>query len=218
MRPLVERYLGSLPFTDRRQTWRDTGARPPAGVIEETVSKGIEPQSQTIITFTGPFQYESQSERTGIQAMAMTAGSRLRNVLREALGGTYSVNVNAIPEWRPEGAYRLTISFGSDPQRAAELIRTVFEEIEKLKTSRPSDEEVANARQALLRSYETSLRQNNFWLGQLVADYSRGVEPGASVLTYPASVEAVTPETIRESARKYFNKDRYVRVSLMPER
>jgi zinc protease len=218
MRPLVERYLASLPSADRMHAWRDTGARPPERTIEETVRKGIEPQSQTVITFTGSFPYESQSERTGIQALSMTASTRLRNVMREALGGTYSVNVNAGIDWRPLGAYRLTVSFGSDPQRSAELTRTIFEEIEKLKTEGPTEEEVANTRQALLRSFETNLRQNNFWLNQLVADYARGVEPAASVQTYPASVEAVTPETIRESARKYFNTERYVRVSLLPER
>ena len=73
-------------------------------------------------------------------------------------------------------------------------------------------------RQALLRSYETNLRQNNYWLGQLVADYSRSVEPGASIASYPASVESVTPELLRNAARRYFNNERYVRVSLMPER
>jgi zinc protease len=47
MKPLVERYLGALPATDREENWRDIGVRPPEGVIVETVYKGIEPQSQT---------------------------------------------------------------------------------------------------------------------------------------------------------------------------
>ena len=63
MQPLVERYLGGLPTTSRVETWRDLGVRPPTGVIDETVRKGLEPQSQTQLMFTGVFDYGDSSQR-----------------------------------------------------------------------------------------------------------------------------------------------------------
>ena len=60
-------------------------------------------------------------------------------------------------------------------------------------------------------------QQNRNVLNQLVFDYQRGMEPGASTRSYPASVEAVTPATIQEAARKYFNMENRVRVTLMPQ-
>ena len=217
MRPYVERYLGGLPTTDREEMWRDIGVRAPTGVIEETVSRGIEPRSQTRIAFTGPFDYKSQAERTGIRAMAMTLESRLSDRIREELGGTYSINVGAGYSWRPEETYTLTISFGSDPERMEELVGTVFDGIEAIKASGPTDQEVADTREAMLRSFETNFQENGTWLNQLVFDYQRGEEPGASIRSYPASVETLTPETIQDVARKYFNMENYVRVTLMPE-
>ncbi len=160
MQPLVERYLGALPVTGREETWRDIGVRTPEGVIEETVRKGLEPRSQTRIAFTGPFDYSAQAERTGIRAMAMTLEGRLSDRIREDLGGSYSVNVSAGYNWRPEETYTLAISFGSDPDRVEELVETVFEGIEAFKNSPPTEEEVANTREALLRSFETSFQQN----------------------------------------------------------
>ena len=67
MRPLVERYLGGLPATGRVETWRDLGVRPPRGVIDETVHKGIEPQSQTRLIFTGPIRLRRTKPANGHQ-------------------------------------------------------------------------------------------------------------------------------------------------------
>src|SRR5205085_1103280 len=55
MKPLVERYLGSLPALHRHETAKDVGPHPPTGVVEKQVRRGIEPKSQVSIVFTGPF-------------------------------------------------------------------------------------------------------------------------------------------------------------------
>lgn len=150
--------------------------------------------------------------------MAQTLQFRLRNVLREELSGTYSVSVNASPTWQPTESYTLTINFGSDPQRAEELVRTIFEEIDTMKTAGPGVDDVRDTRQALIRAHETRLERNNFWLGQLTATYRRGEAGAANILSYPASVEALTSAAIQEAAQRYLDTDNYVHVTLMPER
>ena len=228
MRPLVERYLGGLPSTGRVETWRDLGVRPPRGVIDETVHKGLEPQSQTQLTFTGSFDYGEPSLRTGISAMAAVLRTRLREVLREELGGTYSVGVAASVTWRPEGAYRLTISFGSDPERTDELLDAMYAEIERLQSAPPTEDEVGDVSEAARRTFETNLESNAYWLGQLSTRYrywldelDGGYPSGdallGSLLANGASIDAVTPADIQELARRYIDLDNRVRVTLLPE-
>ena len=94
MKPLVERYLGALPSTNRKENWKDIGMTRPKGVVEKRVDKGIEPKSRARIAFAGPFQY-NQERRVGIRAMADVLQIRLRESLREDLGGTYSVSASA---------------------------------------------------------------------------------------------------------------------------
>ena len=94
MKPLVERYLGALPSTGRKETWKDVGMTRPKGVVEKRVDKGIEPKSRARIVFAGPFQYD-QERRVGIRALADVLEIRLRESLREDLGGTYSVSASA---------------------------------------------------------------------------------------------------------------------------
>ena len=40
IKPLVERYLGSLPALKRKEAGRDVGIRPPASVVEKQVDEG----------------------------------------------------------------------------------------------------------------------------------------------------------------------------------
>ena len=232
MRPLVERYLGGLPSTDRVETWSDLGVRPPRGVIEETVRKGLEPQARTRLIFTGAFDYGDLSQRTAITSMADVLRTRLREVLREELGGTYGVGVSTNLSWRPEGAYRLTIDFGSDPERAEELLDAVYGEIERLHGSPPTEDEVADVREALRRTFETNLESNSFWLGLLDDGYRYWLDrlnmraiyrhPSGdlllgTVLANESLIDAVTPADIQEAARRYFDLDNRVRVTLLPE-
>ena len=228
MRPLVERYLGGLPSTNRVETWRDLGERPPRGVIEEIVRKGLEPQSQTRLFFTGSIDYGDRSQRLGIAVMTSVLEARLREVLREELGGTYSVSVGSSFSWRPAGQYRLSISFGSDPERADELLAAVYEEIDRLKISPPDEAEVNDVLEAQRRAWETNQESNSWWLSVLdgryryLLDQSDGRYPSGDVLletlpTYGADLDALTPLRIQELARRYFDQDNRVRVTLLPE-
>ncbi len=77
-----------------RRPARDVGIRPPAGVVEKEVTKGTTPKSEVGVVFTGPFQ-NNQRNRIIIRAMANTLAGNLQRVLREDLGGTYGVSVDA---------------------------------------------------------------------------------------------------------------------------
>jgi zinc protease len=217
MRPLVETYLGALPSTGRSETWRDLGIRPPRGVVEEVVERGLEPQSQTIVTFSGPFDYADQSQRSVIRALALVLENRLMESVREELGGTYSIGAGPGITWRPEEAYQFNIVFGSDPERVDELLGSIFEGIAALKADGPTEEQTAAAKETLLRQFETDFQENGPWLNQLVSDYQRGVEPGAATDTFNESVRALTAESIRLAAEQYLDMSNYVRVSLLPE-
>src|SRR5262249_46282680 len=138
LKPLVEGYLGALPAIRRNETWKDVGARPPSGVIEKTVEKGIEPKSETAIVFTGPFEYDP-SHRTSLRAMGHILQARLLETIREELGGSYSVSVAANGDKIPRQEYQVSIRFGADPQRVDGLVKRVFEEIEKLKANGPTE-------------------------------------------------------------------------------
>jgi len=216
MKPLVEKYLGSLPSIRRKESWKDVGVRPPADVVVKKVEKGVEPKSLSAIAFSGPFEYD-QTHRVAIRAMAEILQRRLLETIREDLGGTYSINANANYEKIPNPTYSITITFGSSPDRTESLIKRVFQEIELLKTNGPTDQQVNDEKEALLRDFETSSKLNNFVLAQISARYENGEDP-AGVWRLSEYYQKIDKAMIQEAAKTYLNTNRYVEVMLFPEK
>ena len=216
MKPLVERYLASLPALNRKESAKDVGIRPPAGVVEREVRKGIEPKSQVSIVFTGPFQ-NTEMNRLTVRAMAEMLSGSLHRTLREELGGTYGVSVEPRFTQRPNEGYRITISFACDPARTESLTKTAFEVIDEFKEDGPGEEQVADARQALMRDFETNSQGNRYLLSRLVYSYQYGESIDAAFNIRP-SVDRLTAALIREAARTYLDTRRYVEVTLLPEK
>ncbi|MFC1500056.1 M16 family metallopeptidase [Candidatus Zixiibacteriota bacterium] len=214
-RPLVERYLGSLPTSGREESWRDEGVDYPTGVITKTVHKGLEQKSQTAIIFTGRYEYGRQS-LYALRSLTQVMDIILRERLREDLGGTYGVSVNYDASYIPDEEYGVTISFGTDPERLEELSGVVFEELQKLRTEGPTAEYIEKVRESQRSDREESLRQNSYWLGQLGSRYRLDSDP-REILTYETLIDALTPEMVREAAVKFLDFENYIQISLMPE-
>jgi zinc protease len=216
LKPLVERYLGSLPSTGRKETWRDVGVRYPSGVITKTVEKGTEPKSQTAIVFNGPFD-NNQTQRVALRAMSQVLQTRLLETIREELGGTYSISASSSATRFPRSEYSVSISFGSDPQRVEALVKRVFEEIEKLKTTAATDAQVSEVRQGLLRDFEANLQQNSYLLNQIVLKLQADEDP-ATLWDVPEYYKKVDAAMIQAAAKQYLPTTNLVRVTLLPEK
>jgi zinc protease len=213
MRPLVEQYLGSLPRIERVDSHVDLDIDPPDAHIQKTVRAGVEPQSQTIMAFSGPFDYTAQN-RVGMRVMAQALEIRLRERMREDLGGTYGVGVTGGYEQIPEESYTVTVAFGSDPLRSEELRGVVFEELRKLQVEGPSQEDVDKVVEGERRTRETNVRLNPYWAAQLIGAKASGQDP--RFLLDTTTIDAVTIESIQTDARRYLNEDRVVIVTLLP--
>ena len=215
VRPLVERYLASLPSLHRNEVARDVGIHPPAGVVERTVRKGVEAKAQTRIVFTGVCTY-SYANRVILSGLRDLLDIRLREALREEKGGTYGVGIDASCSHIPTPHYEVTISFGSAPTRVDELTKEVFAVIDSIKAGVVSDSNMTKVRELPLRSHETALKQNGAWLGAMI-DASEDGRDQRDFMRSPALVAALTRADMRDAARTYLRRDQYARFTLLPE-
>ena len=215
MKPLVERYLGSLPSLRRMETVKDVGMHPPDAVVNKEVRSGIEPRSQVSIVFSGPFQNDEQ-HRVTANAMADTLGGNLQRTLREDLGGTYGVSVEPNFQKRPTQEYRLTINFACDPVRVNDLVAAAFRVIDNFKVLGPSQSQVADTRAGLQRDFEVNSRDNQYLLSRLLFKYEYGENVG-DVFNMRPYYDQITVASIRDAAQMYLNTNRYVKVTLLPQ-
>lgn len=216
VKPLVERYLGSLPSLKRKETWKDIGVKTPTGIVEKRVEKGIEPKSRASIVFTGPFVF-NQENRVAIRAMSEILQTRLLEVIREELGGTYSITAGFGYAKYPKQDYSISINFGSSPERTEDLIKRVFQEIEKFKTEGPTEKQLADEKEALIREFETNSKQNGYLLNQIQLRFYHDEDPGG-IWAIPDFYKKLDAATIKEAAKTYLNTNQYVKVTLFPEK
>lgn len=214
IKPMVQRYLGGLPSLNRKEAGKDVGIRPPTGVVEKTVRRGAEPQSQTFMAFTGKYQYSSANDYL-LASLSEILTNRLTEKLREKLGGTYGVGARVSGSRDEPSMFSATVSFGSAPERADELTKAVFAEIKTISDSGPSAAELEKVKEAQLRARETAVKTNFFWSSQLGSAYQYGDDP-REVLAYQKRVEGLTATAIRDAARRYLKGDNYVHVTLLP--
>jgi zinc protease len=216
VRPLVQTYLGGLSSLGRGESYRDVGIRPPTGIIERVVRRGVEPRSQTQIVFSGPLVYRREVDHL-LDTAAEVLQIRLRERLREDLGGTYDVRVVGTAEREPAGSYSFRIGFGAAPDRLEELVVVVFDEIRTLGEGAGPIDELPRVREMQRRSRETNIKVNGYWLSRII-EWERSARDLRTVLDADHLVESVTDQMIRDAVRQYVRSDNYVRVSLYPER
>ncbi len=214
--PLVETYIASLPATHAHETWRDLGIAPPPGVVNTTIDKGIAPKSAVAIVFSGPFEYDD-AHRLALRTMALVLQSRLSDAIRQELGGTYSITATPDTKKFPHPEFSVRIDWTCDPARTAALVQRVFEEIEFVKTTRLSPDQMTLLRGALLREFETNSQDNGFLLDEIARRYEDGdAATGAALASMPEQIAALTATAIQRAARTYLDTSSYVKVTLMP--
>ncbi len=215
LRSLTENYLAALPTTGRAEQWRDHEVDPPPGIVDEVVRSGVEPRSQTLLVYAGDLEW-SRREALTIDVAGEILGIRLRERVREALGGTYSINVNtAGTQTLPDPEYRVYVLFGSDPDRVEELRDEVFDQIDWLQMG-GEQKYLDTAKELFRTNREEDLRENNFWLNQIRIAARRG-ESFDQIVAFDELLEALTLEQVAAAAERYLTDDRYVRVVLLPE-
>src|SRR6185436_12832731 len=164
---------------------------------------GIEPKSQAALVFSGPFEYD-QTHRVNLRAMTEILQTRLSETIREELGGTYNIGASPSYQKLPNSEYAITVQFGCDPQRTDDLIKRVLQEIERFKTNGPTEKQVNDEKEALLREFETNTKQNNYLLSQLTVKYQYGEDP-AKLWDTPEYFKQLNTAMIQQAAKTYLN-------------
>jgi zinc protease len=216
IRSFVETYWASLPSSGRMETPRDDGKRTPMGVIKKEVYKGVEEQSQIALIFSGESDW-SMAERRRLALLKDVVEKRLREVLREDLGGTYGVSVLSNFQDKPFESFQFSISFGCAPDRVEELISNVWANIRDLQSNPPSETHLKDAKEAISRAWETGLKENGYWLTALQFYMGREMDPERILVNPAVQVDEITGADIVDAANTFLNSDRYVQVVLYPE-
>ena len=214
LRPLVERYLASLPARGRKETWKDIGVKYIPGVAARTVRRGREPKALVRMFFHGDEPWSRDAE-IDLDNLVDVLDMRLFELLREDMSGVYGVDVGGGIERRPRQRRSVAISFGCAPGAVKRLRAAVLAEIHKLGQAGVDEVVLTKLRQQLIRGHEVELKDNGYWLGGLSDAYELGDDP-ARLLDIKAELDRLTNAHVRAAARRFLSTHQYVTGVLLP--
>jgi zinc protease len=210
----LETYLGGLPSKQRKETWRDVTPVFPEGITNLDFARNSEEQSRVNISMKGGFKWDIK-ERLHLTMMTEILSIKLRESMREEQGGVYGVNVSSNMSQYPKPRYSLDFAWGCSPENVDKLVVTVFEEVKKLKTHGPTENDLKKVKETLIRNCETAIKENQYWLNVLINIYRNGDKP-MTLDEYKKLVNSVKAKDIRSVTRQYFNEKNYVLGELKP--
>ena len=216
LKPLVERYLASLP-AGTPENWKDVGMTKPTGIVERTVKKGTEPKANTRWIFTGAATYAPEN-RFAMRALNELMQIRLDQILREQLGGTYSPAIYGGITRVPKQEYEENIEYGSSPENVEKLGKTVLQMIDSVQKFGPTAAEVEKVKEQILRARETETKTNDYWVGNIVARYRAGEDIGGLGAAYDALVKGINAQQLQDAAKRFLSTTAYARFILLPEK
>lgn len=216
IKPLLEKYLGSLPATNSNETYKDLGIRTPEGQITKTVYKGIGDKSVVDLVFTGDYDY-SEANNVQLDALEEVINIKLIERLREKEGGVYSPQIRASYSKIPVGRYNITISFSCAPSNVDKLIAATMEEIGKVKQNGAEAVDIQKFVAEEKRSSELQLKENSFWASYLTGSSEIQANPDR-ILNHVKDLDQVTVQSTKEAANKYLSGKNLVKLILMPEK
>jgi zinc protease len=214
LRPLIEQYVATWPTKGKKESFRDIGVRPIGGVQKFTVARGQEPKSQVRMTFNGAAPF-SRVEEHRLESLGEALSIRLREVLREELGGTYTVGAGGHLIRQPRQLFRSEVHFTCAPENVTKLVDAVKTEIAAAKAKGPAPEYTEKVKIAQSRSLEEALRSNGYWMGELV-DHARYGEDPRLILEQKKLIDALDSKGMQEAAKRYFPDDRVLLGVLEP--
>ncbi|MFA5417188.1 MAG: insulinase family protein [Bacteroidales bacterium] len=215
IKPLITKYLGSLPNTGQPSTWKDVSPKFPTGITEVTVHKGSEPQSSVAIMMENKFEWSAKNDIEMAMLMKIL-GIRLRENMREDQGGVYGVGARQNTSKYPKEEVSVMIGWGCDPNKADTLSQTVFFEMNNLRESGPTAVNLGKAKETLIRDYETNAEQNKYWINKIQGSLFNQSKM-LTIKEIQDMISAITADDIQKMAKKYFDSEQYLRVVLLPE-
>jgi zinc protease len=207
LKPLMEKYLGSLPVKGVTPKYRDNGLRFVSGNKILEFRRGMDQRSVILDFYHGKINYSQEADlKANMLAQAMTI--ELIDTLREKMQAIYSGSVSAVVTEVPYSQYNLVAQMPCSPENVAPILAEYDKEIAGYRKNGVSAINLDKVKKAMLEKYKENMKQNGYWAGQLQNIFMWKHNPDF-FLNYDKKINAVTTDDLKAFANQLLNGDNF---------
>ncbi|MBY0308065.1 MAG: insulinase family protein, partial [Phycisphaerales bacterium] len=219
VRPLIEKYLGSLPNHDRisaktldekRTMQRLPGPR--------SVERTIPTKTPVAIVLGGFFGADAENVKD-VRLLALASqvlNSRMIKEIREEKQLVYSIGTQHQPAVAYPGFGIFYAGAPTAKEKAQDLAQAITDTYDRFAKEGPTDDELATAKKQLLRDLDENMKKASWWAGVVGnATYrNRNLDDIAGAR---AAIEAFTAVQVRQAFNRYYTPENAMRFTVLPE-
>jgi zinc protease len=214
-KPLLEKYLGSLPATQKENKYTDVGARMIKGYTDIVIKRGKATQAVINLRFEGDAEY-TRDNRLQLAALLEALNIEIIEKLREEMSGMYGGGMGGSILKRPYEHYAIQASVPCGPENVDKLTAALLDLIKNAQDKGVAQKDLDKVKENWKKQYHVNLQSNDYWLENLSSSFINGDNP-ENVLDYEKKIDSITVEDLQKIAKKFLTLNNMVKSVLYPE-
>lgn len=212
LKPLMEKYIASLPVKGTKPMYRDNGLRPVAGTQLFKFYKGSDPKSLIISQFHGDnIEYSDQLElRADLLGQLMTM--EIIDTIREKMAAIYGGQAYASVVKVPYPHYTVAMQMPCGPENVENILTELDREVKGYKTNGGPASYLDKVKTTELEKHKENMKKNSFWARNLEQIMVWG-NSKEFFLNYAEEVKKVSTQDIIKTANLLLGNNWFTGVS-----
>ncbi|MDD6669794.1 MAG: insulinase family protein [Bacteroidales bacterium] len=214
LRPLVEKYIGSIEKGKKAVKWVDNNIESPKGktVVHEPVQMET-PKCKCYVIYNALAPY-SVENAVLLEAANYILDMTYTETLREEEGGTYGAGVVANCNDKPKERHRLLVTFDTNVQQAPRLLELVREGINGILEKGITDDQFSKTVENLKKNIPEKHISNSYWSKVLKIAAEDGYDYDAQ---YQAAVDGITKDKIVKALKTIIDAGNELEFMIYPK-
>ena len=216
LKPLLEKYVASLPTKNTKETYKDNGAEWVSNAIDEDIYLAMEdPKASVNIAYKKEMPY-TKSNVIYTDVLGDILQLRVTETVREAEGGAYSPRASASFSREPKSQALVSFRFDCNPDMADKLVDIVNAELQKIANGEINDDDLNKTRTNFIKEREQAKDKNNYDM-QVLTAYFRYNENINDPKNFENIVNKMTKKDIQNMAKQVLEGGKSYEVVFKPK-
>ncbi len=213
LRPLVEKYIGSLPKGKKATSWKDNTPTFVKGKVVNEFSTAMQTPMETVLQVWSAYLPYSVRNEVMMDAASYILDMIYTDTLREEEGGTYGASAYIGVQKVPQERVVAQVYFTTNVDQVAKLRSLAVKGMESLATDGPTEEQLTRTVENFRKKMPESRISNNYWLNVLQGYYSAGIDRDTE---YEAAIAEINAENIKAAVKALLDEGNFIEVVMGP--
>ena len=215
LKPMVEKYFGSLPKGKKASDWIDTENDFVSGIHENHFNVAMTTPKVTVLQlYVADNMPYSVENAVALKAANFILDMIYTETLRESEGGTYGASSYMTIEREPKTEGLLQVYFDTNTESYAKLCELAKDGIRRLAEEGPTQEQFNIALENLKKNLPESRITNSYWMAN-ISKYTKYGEKYDEL--YEQAVNKLSIEKIKELMGIFYKAGTFHELVMLPE-